>query len=312
VTSGGPERHPPGRGAPGAPVRRAYRPRTDDSAPSRAAPLELLFFLLVAAVVVAGWRVRHEEYLTAESGVGYALGILGTVLMLLLVLYPLRKRMRVMRNWGAIKHWFRAHMILGVVGPAMILFHANFWAGSLNSAVAVVSMLLVVTSGFVGRYLYGKIHYGLYGRQMTLTDLKEKIEHELNDSARLLAYAPELQRRLLAFDAAMLTPCPNLLQGFWRVLTTGLRTRWTGFRLRRGLERALRVAARTEGWSAAERGQRRRRARGHISAHMMAARRVARFSLYERLFALWHLWHTPLFVMLLITVAVHIIAVHLY
>jgi hypothetical protein len=45
---------------------------------------------------------------------------------------------------------------------------------------------------------------------------------------------------------------------------------------------------------------------------MIAARRVARFSLYERLFALWHLWHTPLFVMLLITVAVHIIAVHLY
>jgi hypothetical protein len=298
--------------AAGAPVPRGVRSSADADAPVSVHPLELLFFLLVAAVVVAGWRMRDEEYLTPESGLGYSLGILGTVLLVLLVLYPLRKHMRVMRDWGPIKHWFQAHMILGVVGPAVVLFHSNFRIGSLNSTVAVFSMLLVVTSGFVGRYLYGKIHHGLYGRRMTLTDLKEKIEHKLDDSTRLLAHAPELQRRLLAVDAAILTPCPSLLQNLWRFLTIGLWTRWIRFRLFRGLNRAIRLAARSEGWSGSERRQRRRQARGHISAHMIAARRVVRFSLYERLFALWHLWHTPLFVMLLITVAVHIIAVHLY
>ena len=309
---GGLERRPLGLAAARAQVRPVPRRSAGADAPLRASPLELLFFLLVAAALFAGWRMRDEEYLTAESGLGYALGILGTVLMLLLLLYPLRKRVRAMRNWGAIKHWFRAHMILGVLGPALILFHSNFRIGSLNSTVAVFSMLLVATSGFVGRYLYSKIHYGLYGRQMTLTELKEAIEHDMNDAAPLLGYAPELQRRLLAFDAAMLAPCPSLVQSFWRFLTTGLRTRWTRFRLLRGLERALRVAAQPEGWSAAERRRRRRQARRHISQHMIAARRIARFSLYERLFALWHVLHTPLFVMLLITVAVHIIAVHLY
>ena len=302
----------PRAGAAGAQVHPAGRRSADVSAPSRATPLELLFFLLVAAGLFAGWRVRDEEYLTAQSGPGYALGILGTVAMLLLLLYPLRKRLRGMRNWGAMKHWFRAHMILGVLGPALILFHSNFRTGSLNATVAVFSMLLVATSGFVGRYLYSKIHYGLYGKRMTLTQLREDIEHDMTDAAVLLGYAPELRRRLLAFDAAILTPCPNLLQGFWRFLTAGLRTRWTRFRLFRGLERAIRVAARPEGWSAAERRRRRRQARRHISAHLSAARRVARFSLYERLFALWHLLHTPLFVMLLITAAFHILAVHLY
>ena len=307
---GGPARRALGLGAPSPQVRPASGRRAD--APLRAAPLELLFYLLVAAALFAGWRMREEEHLTAESGVGYALGILGTVLMLLLLLYPLRKRVRVMRNWGAIKHWFQAHMILGVLGPALILFHSNFHTRSLNSRVAVFSMLLVATSGFVGRYLYSKIHYGLYGRLLTLTELKEGIEHDMNDATLLLRCAPELQRRLLAFDAAILTPGPSLLQNLWRFLTIGLRTRWTRLRLFRGLERAIRLAARSEGWSRSERRRRRKQARCHISAHMIAAHRVARFALYERLFALWHLLHTPLFVMLLITVAVHIIAAHLY
>ena len=308
----GSEGRPPGRGAPSAQVRPASRRSADADAPSGAQPLELLFFLLVAAVLFAGWRMRDEEYLTAKSGLGYALGILGTVLMVLLLLYPLRKRVRVMRNWGAMKHWFRAHMILGVLGPALILFHGNFGTRSLNSTVAVFSMLLVATSGFVGRYLYSKIHYGLYGRRMTLTELKEGIAHNMNDGALLLGCAPELQRRLLAFDAAILTPCPSLLQSFWRFLTIGLRTRWIRFRLFRGLARAARLAARSEGWSGSERRRRRKQARCHISAHMIAARRVARFSLYERLFALWHILHMPLFVMLLITAVIHILAVHLY
>ena len=59
-------------------------------AASRALRLDLLFFLLVGASLLAGWHVRHEEYLTAESGLWYSLGVVGTTAMLLLLLYPLR------------------------------------------------------------------------------------------------------------------------------------------------------------------------------------------------------------------------------
>jgi len=310
VTAGQGDRIPVSRAAVTVPPRPASRRAAD--APLRATWFELLFFLAVGAAVFAGWRISDEEHAAADPGVQYALGIVGFVLLLLLLLYPLRKRVRLMHGWGAMKHWFRAHMILGVLVPAVIAFHSNFRSESLNSTVALAAMLLVVASGFVGRFLYSKIHYGLYGRRMTLAELKEGIEHNLSDSTLVLAYAPEVQRRLLAFDAAMLAPCSNVLQGWWRFSTIGLRARWMRVQLLRGVERAIRTAAPSEGWSATESRRRRQHARGYISAHLTTAQQVARFSLYERLFALWHLLHTPLFVMLLITVVVHILAVHLY
>lgn len=293
--------------------RPASRPGSGAGDPDRAQPIEVLVALLVGAALLAGWRLREEEYLTAASGLGYALGIMGTAAMLLLLLYPLRKRVRVMRTWGAASHWFRLHMLLGILGPALILFHANFQARSLNSTVAVGAMLLVATSGFVGRYLYSKIHYGLYGRRLTLAELKASLEDDAkDDTAFLHAHAPELRRRVLAFDAGMLAPPASLLHGLWRFLTAGTRTRRARRALLRDLERALDAAARAEQWSPADRRRRRAAARRSIAAHLGAARRVARFGFYERLFAMWHLLHTPLFLMLLVTMTVHIIAVHLY
>jgi hypothetical protein len=40
--------------------------------------------------------------------------------------------------------------------------------------------------------------------------------------------------------------------------------------------------------------------------------RVAELDSYERLFALWHVLHLPLFFMLLVAGIAHVIAVHLY
>jgi len=41
-------------------------------------------------------------------------------------------------------------------------------------------------------------------------------------------------------------------------------------------------------------------------------RKVVEFNFYERMFALWHVLHLPLFFMLVIAAIVHIIAVHWY
>src|SRR5262249_30513094 len=93
----------------------------------------------------------------------YWLGIGGSGLMLVLLLYPLRKRIRSLRAIGTVTFWFRAHMILGVIGPVLILWHANFRLGSINCSVALVTMLVVAGSGVIGRYLYSKIHLGWTG-----------------------------------------------------------------------------------------------------------------------------------------------------
>ena len=120
-----------------------YRPRI-------AGFLVYFSYVLVALFIYAGWQRRLEWPLTAESGAGYLLGIIGATMMLLLLLYPLRKHNRHLRKMGPVKYWFRLHMLFGVMGPVLILFHSGFQLGSLNSSIALFSPLLVAGSGLSG------------------------------------------------------------------------------------------------------------------------------------------------------------------
>ncbi|MEK6775973.1 MAG: pyridine nucleotide-disulfide oxidoreductase [bacterium] len=271
-----------------------------------------IFFLAVVLSLVLGWRMRDQEYLTSESGPGYALGIAGSVMMLLLLLYPLRKKMRFMQNWGPAKYWFQSHMVLGILGPAFILFHCNFHMGSMNSNVVLFSMLMVAGSGLVGRYFYTKIHYGLYGKQITLMDLQKEMEIKRSSLGYIFGYAPDLKHQLLQFESSALTPPSGLIHSVVRILTIGIWTRWMQFSLRWGLRRALKVVAKRAGWPAREKRRQGRIARGRISAHLGMVLKITRFCFFERLFSLWHVFHLPLFILLIIAGVVHVLAVHMY
>ena len=114
-------------------ISRPSTPATADAArtPTHRWP-SIIPKIFTVAVVVAlwiGWLNRDDNGLTPVSGVGYWLGIAGSSLMLLLLLYPLRKRMRSLRALGTVTFWFQAHMILGVLGPVLVLWHANFSLG---------------------------------------------------------------------------------------------------------------------------------------------------------------------------------------
>ena len=111
-----------------------------------------------AALLVVGWLARDARALTAEEGLGYALGLAALGCMLLLLVYPLRKRLKILAFIGATKSWFRIHMILGTSMPLAALYHCNFTIGSPVSRVALFAALAVACSGFVGRYIYSKIH----------------------------------------------------------------------------------------------------------------------------------------------------------
>ncbi len=240
------------------------------------------FGLLVIAVLMGGYLLRAERYLTAENGLGYQLGIVGSLLMLLLMLYPLRKKARFMRNWGPIPYWFRFHMLAGIIGPVLILFHANFQLGSLNSQVVLGSTLLVAGSGLFGRYLYTRIHYGLYGKRVSLEQLHDAISNNRDNLAAVFVYAPKIQQRLLHFDEVVLRPSTGVLHSIGRVLMIDLLRRWTHLRIKLVLRRALKVSARRNHWSRRETARQYRATNRLLKTHLAAVLKVAEFSFYER------------------------------
>lgn len=264
----------------------------------------VVYYLVIGAVVGFGWQIKELRYLTAESGLGYALGIVGGSMMLALLLYPLRKRLRSWHRLGGISLWFRAHMFLGIVGPVTILFHANFGLGSMNSTVAFVSMLLVAGSGLIGRYLYSRIHQGLYGRRVALQDLQAATDETRLGLRALASSSPDLAGKLDELQAGTRSGGRGLIGLLlWSLVIT-----FRGRRLRRASLRAARDAI--------SRGEQPRRmlrhARRDIDVYIRACRNVATFQIYERLFGLWHVFHLPLFFMMVITGIVHVFAVHVY
>ena len=249
--------------------------------------------------VIWGWSTREELYFTPQSGLGYFLGIFGTVLMVLLLLYSLRKRLRRMRSWGPIRHWFGIHMILGVLGPVAILFHANFRLGSVNSTVALACVLLVSSSGVVGRFIYPKIHYGLYGSRASLRELKRRAELSRGAVGSIIDASPALASKLASVESFALTEKRSVLGSVWRFISMPPRIRATRRRCRKLLRSSVPAA-------------RAREAERTVATYLDGLRRVAEFDTYERLFSLWHAFHLPLCVMLFLAAAVHVVAVHMY
>ena len=272
----------------------------------------MLFFSGVLITLYRGWIDRNDLSRTAESGVGYALGIIGGVLMLMLLLYPLRKRARFMQRLGPVKWWFRSHMILGIVGPMCILFHCSFHLGALNSNVSLLCMTLVASSGLVGRYLYSKIHYGLYGRKATLQELLQDTSLFKSLLVTALTFAPQHRDRLQAVEKDALSTQRGMLSSMLNIAIFNVQSYWIGLALRRLLKRALLNEMQKHGGDRREINQKLREQRRQLAEYLAILRKINQLAFYDRLFSLWHVLHFPLFLMLVISGIVHVIAVHLY
>ena len=270
----------------------------------------LVFVAVCFAMAFLGMWSHTERFITPETGAGYALGIIGGSLMLLLLLYPARKRLRWLGFIGSVKGWFQTHMVLGLVGPLLVLFHSNFQLGATNSNVALVCMLIVSISGLFGRYFYGRIHLEFYGHQATLTELRTNLDR-LQQVSSSIPYMPALVARLKEGEVKMvagLDSVPHLL----RPPVIGLRSFLLRFQLFRFIRRSIAKTGAERGLSALQRRRERTAGRDMVDRHIDAARKVAEFEAYERLFSLWHMLHLPLFFMLLIAGIVHVISVNVY
>lgn len=270
--------------------------------------MSLLVGALVCGLLAYGWFNRTDPWINPEHGIGYKLGILGGSMMLMLLVYPFRKRIRVLSAIGSVGFWFRFHMLLGLLGPVAILYHARFSWGALNSAVALGAMLVVSGSGLIGRYFYSRIHRGYSGRKLEVRALLSEM-HGFLDSLAALGHDGALARaRLEPFEQRTVAAGA----GFWTsaksVLSIGMSTRVA----ERQLYRDILEGHSPDGGASAASLQGRQRLIAHAHDYFDAVRRAAEFAFYDRMFRLWHLFHLPLFLILVVTAIIHIVAVHMY
>ncbi len=266
--------------------------------------LAILLFGSATIAILFGWQIHNERYIVAESGIGYWLGIIGGSMMLLLLLYPLRKHLRFMRNWGKVSWWFKMHMMFGVYGPVLILYHSNFNLGSLNSAVALISMLIVASSGLFGRFFYSKIHFGLYGRKASLKELKQNAQNDLDKIAEVFSLQPEIKNSLEQFEETALKANFSIFSQFFKVLKLTLLTRMVYWRNKRRFNQLCK--------NKPEACPERKEFLLFLKRYLFTIQKTAEYAFYDRMFSWWHILHLPLFFMAMITGVIHVISVHMY
>ncbi|MGA2397120.1 MAG: pyridine nucleotide-disulfide oxidoreductase [Steroidobacteraceae bacterium] len=272
----------------------------------------IVWTVVVAALVYWGMHAHLERYVTPQRGLGYWLGISGGSMMLLLLIYSARKRYAWLRWLGGIPAWFEIHMTLGVVGPILVLFHANFHLGATNSNVALTCMLVVAGSGVIGRYIYTRLHAHMDGNEDTLEQLKA-VGERLRSQRTSISFLPGLLDAIDSIERRLIEPPQGRVKRLFQLLTGGPRLVMARWQVRREIDLAVERALMQESAVIARHAQRIAQvARRYAERRLEAGRRVAEYQIYAKLFSFWHVLHIPLFFMLLIAGIVHVIAINVY
>jgi hypothetical protein len=152
----------------------------------------LLSFGLIAWFFVNGYsyyvtpylqRPHHPDYrlLRPAGSYGLTYGIAGSAMMILMLIYSVRKRTRLLGRTMPLRPLLDLHIYLGVIGPLLILLHTSFKVQGLV-AVSFWSMVAVAVSGYFGRYLYVQIPRNIAGNELTL----QEMEHTNTEMAQSL------------------------------------------------------------------------------------------------------------------------------
>ena len=289
----------------GSPPKTTVIPKTDINQLAKRGELYFALGLIFFMVLLFGLgRIFWDErYYVPEEGLGYWLGLVGGVMMLLALGYGAIKHVPSLRTMGWMRRWLRFHIVLGIAGPILILIHSTFRLGSLNGAIALITMVLVFLSGIMGRYLYSKIHYGLGGKKAQIEDVQINL---ITAGKRIKS------RRLDQFTESVILHPASLVGAWLDLMVFGWRSRWLSFQLRRQMKHHLTSMAKREGWSAAVIHRQYKSFCHQLQTYMSTLRKVALFSVYERFFSFWRHAHVPLLYLLFFSGIAHVIAVHMY
>ena len=166
--------------------------------------------LVVLMLVLWLGFLVHRSPRFAGSAWGGVLGVSGAALMLVPLAYMIVRRVgplkRAVTRTVSMRTLLAVHIYAGVLGPILGLLHTGHKFDSPLGVALTAIMIVVVLSGFVGRYLMGQTSQTIREKREMLTQL----EVAYRQTAGQVAAHPE--------QVALLRP----VGGFWSRLVAGL------------------------------------------------------------------------------------------
>jgi hypothetical protein len=244
----------------------------------------------------------EERFFSASHNVlkpsgswGHGFGIVGTLMMIVgVAIYMVRKRSRKLFTFGYLKHWLELHIFLCTVGPILVLYHTAFKFGGIVS-VSFWSMVLVVLSGVVGRFIYIQIPRTIQGKEIDMNDLVSMRE-ELVDKMKLeMLFDVSLINELDELASPVRYKSLNIFDTFLFYFKDFFRIRSFHSKLKKNLA--------ISGFSKI----RRREIKNKAQAEIILSRRLGMLRTMQNLFRYWHVAHLPFALAMLVIMVIHVI-----
>lgn len=251
---------------------------------------ELIFSVVAIVFITILYLFMIAIYRTspAASGFyGHAMGILGFILMLMTeVLYTVRKRMNNAR-WGRMSSWLEFHIFTGLVGPYLVLLHTSWKFNGLAGVLSLLTLMIVV-SGFIGRYIYTAVPHTVDGVELSMAEMNEQIK--------------QVEESLASLQPAVAEVKTTPIRATANAGPVGMALGRLGWEMQNGLavrraQRALSAPARAQA----------KELQSLIRQRNRLKRQVASIASARRLLAVWHAIHIPLGLTLFAMAFVHII-----
>jgi len=236
---------------------------------------------------------QQDHTMLKPSGpIGHGLGILGTLLILIGVFsYIGRKKNKFLPRVGALKYWLEFHIFLCSVGPLLILFHTAFKFGGIVS-ISFWSMVAVVLSGVIGRFIYIQIPRTIQGREMSLAEIKEMKDEMNRELKTKYGLREETYQKLM--EATQKTSALTGIE---------IETDKSALHSERKMLRAeVQNIIEQSGLSGRDRRGIKKLFRNEVKINA----RIKRLQLMQTLFKHWHVAHLPFALIMLVIMVIHV------
>lgn len=235
-------------------------------------------------------------YLKPSGIIGHGIGIIGSIMMIIGVAsYMIRKRIRFLFQFGYLKSWLEFHIFLCTVGPILVLFHTAFKFGGIV-AVSFWSMVVVVLSGFVGRFIYVQIPRTIQGHELTAEELSSSesnfIEQMKNEYG--------VSEKSISKINSLYSHHEYLRLSLWRSILTVISTFYTTKKILHEIKVDLLRGGALD--------KHKVRAILKIAkAKIILTRRIGTLRTMQKLFRYWHIFHLPFALSMFVIMVIHIV-----
>ena len=235
-----------------------------------------------------------HNLLKPSGWVGHGLGIIGSFMMLIGVSsYMIRKRVRKLSRLGLLKHWLEVHIFLCTVGPILVLYHTAFKFGGIVS-ISFWSMVAVVLSGVIGRFIYIQIPRTIQGHEKSYDELNE----ENTEITIRLREKYKLDEKFLFTIEEFLIVESYASVPFRKIFQTMIKDYFKNKSILKKIKKSLNNYKLNK--------FRKKEIIKVCKSKLVLTRRIGLLRSMQKLFKYWHIAHLPFAIIMLVIMLIHV------